>query len=63
MMLLGILLVGAGVIAFSFTLGKCFEFADRLTASRIRITVMPPTKDEQILLDMEWQLLLMGDES
>jgi len=59
-MLLGIVFWLVGGAALGIAIGKGIKIG-RLFSSPIK--VMPPPKDDQVLLDMEWQLLLMGDES
>ena len=61
-MLLGITFWLVGGVALAIATCKGIKIGEKFS-SPIQITVMPPTKDEQILLDMEWQLLLMGDGS
>jgi hypothetical protein len=62
MLLLGITFWLVGGAALAIAIGRGIKLGEKF-ASPITVTVMPPTKDEQILLDMEWQLLLMGDGS
>lgn len=59
-MLLGITFWLVGGVALAFAICKGIKIGQQFSSP---ITVMPPTKDEQILQDMEWQLLLMGDGS
>ncbi len=59
----GLILWLFGAPLLVVALRQIVRLLDRLTASPIRITVMPPNEDERVLQEMEWQLLLMGDES